>query len=127
MREGVRTSAEHIAATWLLLGRQSPRFAEVAAIAHRASQAAHIAALSAMEKWSGADFLAHIRAPTLVVWGACDRSYLFSQTEKLWREIAGADLAVIPGAAHMAHLDKPALFNLILGDFLFAIARNAAK
>ena len=47
-----------------------------------------------------------------------DRAYLWPQPEKLWREIDGAQLAVIPGCAHAVHLEKAYLFNAVLLDFL---------
>ena len=71
-----------------------------------------------MEHWSGVANLANIESPTLVLWGDGDRAYLWPQPEKLWREIGGAQLAVIPGCAHAVHLEKPHLFNAVLQDFL---------
>ena len=32
----------------------------------------------------------------------------------------GAELCVAPGCAHNVHLEKPALFNRVVGDFLLA-------
>jgi pimeloyl-ACP methyl ester carboxylesterase len=34
----------------------------------------------------------------------------------------GAELCVAPGCAHNVHLEKPALFNRVVGDFLLAAA-----
>ena len=57
---------------------------------------------------------------TLVIWGDRDRTYPWSQIEGLWRGISGSGLAVVPGCAHAVHLEKPALFNALLRDFLAA-------
>ena len=67
---------------------------------------------------SGEAALDNIASPTLVLWGDQDRTYLWSQTQRLWQGIAGARLAVIPGCAHAVHLEKPGLFNAMLKDFL---------
>lgn len=116
--EGAETSAARIAATWLTNGERSPCFPEIFEIARRARLPAHLAGLEAMEHWSGADRLRNIVAPTLVVWSSRDRSYPFKQARELWSGIRNADIAVIPGAAHAAPLEKPEIFNAIVGDFL---------
>ena len=89
-----------------------------AELAQLATEQAALAGLSAMEVWSGVDALAAIRNPTMVLWGDGDRAYLWEQPQQLWRGIAGAQLAVIPGCSHAVHLEKPYLFNAMLQDFL---------
>ena len=64
--------------------------------------------------------LTGIESPTLVLWGDSDRTYNWEQQNKLWTEIANTQLAVMPGCAHAAHLEKPELFNRLLGSFLLA-------
>ena len=61
--------------------------------------------------------LAAIVGPTLVVVGDDDMGSL-EHTVALYRAIPGAELAVIPGASHAAMLEKPALFNQLVVDFL---------
>lgn len=116
--DGVEATASRIAATWFLEGSEAREYAACADIARQASMQAILAGLSAMETWSGVDFLPRISAPTLVLWGDGDRAYQWSQPEQLWRTIPGAQLAVIPGCSHAVHLEKPALFNAVLEDFL---------
>jgi pimeloyl-ACP methyl ester carboxylesterase len=116
--DGVEATASRIAATWFLEGSNAEGYADCAEIARQASMQAILAGLSAMESWSGVDFLPRISAPTLVLWGDGDRAYQWSQPEQLWRTIPGARLAVIPGCAHAVHLEKPGLFNAVLQDFL---------
>ena len=82
---------------------------------------AQLAGLRAMESWDGRHHLPHITNPTLITWGTRDCSYSFNQIQKLWRGIPNADLAVIPGAGHAAHLEKPDIFNRLVGDFLSEI------
>jgi pimeloyl-ACP methyl ester carboxylesterase len=75
-------------------------------------------ALLAMRDWDGRNALARLKMPCRILWGDQDRSYKWPQVETLWTGITGAELAVIPGASHAAHMEKPALFNALVQDFL---------
>ncbi len=116
--DGVEATGRRISATWFVDYEQAPNYPVCADLAVLASEQAALAGLSAMEQWSGEAALAQIASPTLVLWGDCDRTYMWSQQQRLWDGIDGANLAVIPGCAHAVHLEKPALFNAILADFL---------
>lgn len=118
LSDGVAATARRIAATWFLQGEQAEAFALCSTLGQQTSQQAALASLNAWENWDGRGNLAHIACPTLVLWGGHDKSYAWSQPEALWRGIAGADLAVVPNAAHNVHLEKPLIFNEILADFL---------
>ena len=49
-----------------------------------------------------------IEAPTLLLWGEADRIVPRSYADKFARGIAGkTEVRVIPGAGHLAELDKP--------------------
>ena len=58
-----------------------------------------------------ADDVAAIACPTLVVAGDQDRSTPPPESEFLHGRIAGSRLEVIRGAAHLANLDQPEVFN----------------
>ncbi|SHG78376.1 alpha/beta fold hydrolase [Marivita hallyeonensis] len=116
--DGPKKTARRIAATWFLEGETAPAYEDCAAIAERSSLQAIFAGLDAMESWCGISELPRIRANTLVIWGDRDRTYGWNQIERLWTSIDRTSLAVIPNCAHAAHLEKPAIFNQILGDFL---------
>jgi 2-hydroxy-6-oxonona-2,4-dienedioate hydrolase len=118
--DGAQATARRIAATWFLEREKAPAYPLCAQIAQASSMEAILGGLDAMNGWSGTAHLAQIAAPTLVVCGDHDRTYSWEQTQTLWRGIAGADLAVLPRCSHAAHLEKPALFNAILDDFLGA-------
>lgn len=118
LEEGAKAAAARIAATWFLAAAAAPAYSQVVRLARRAPPQSHLAGLTAMARWDGRADLRRIAAPTLIIWGSGDRSYRFAQIQSLWRGIPGADLAVIPGAAHFAHLEKPDLFSRIVGDFL---------
>ncbi|MYT25385.1 alpha/beta fold hydrolase [Streptomyces sp. SID7760] len=61
--------------------------------------------------------LGRIEAPTLVMAGDDDMVTL-EHTIALYRGIAGSQLAVIPGASHLAPLEKPDLVNRLILDHL---------
>ncbi len=116
--DGLERTARRISATWLLDKEASPAYESLAKLATSASEQAAQAGLFAMEGWDGRDRLSQIQQPTLVVWGESDRSYSWSQIEKLWRTIPGASLAVLPACSHALHLERPALFHTLLLEFL---------
>jgi pimeloyl-ACP methyl ester carboxylesterase len=118
LQDGLAKTASRIAASWFLHREAAAAFGLCEGLGRQASLQAALASLDAWEAWNGQAALASIKCPTLVLWGSQDRSYGWSQPEALWRGIAGADLAVVPGAAHIVHLEKPQMFNAILSDFL---------
>lgn len=118
LHEDLGATVERIAATWFLRGAEAEGYALCQKLARQVRLPTALASLSAWETWDGRAALPDIRARTLVLWGSHDRSYGWSQPEALWRGIADADLAVVPGAAHNVHMEKPAIFNALLRDFL---------
>lgn len=119
-RDGVARTAGRIAATWFVDGDRASGFALARDIAARASTEAAVAALQAMADWDGRAALAQITAPTLILWGEKDRSYRWPQVETLWSGLPNTSLAVVPGASHAVHLEKPAIFHALLDDFISA-------
>ena len=118
LADGVEATGRRISATWFVDYEQAPNYPVCADLAVLASEQAALAGLTAMERWSGEAALERIASPTLILWGDCDRTYQWSQQERLWDGIDGAHLSVIPGCAHAVHLEKPAQFNATLADFL---------
>lgn len=116
--DGAGATARRIAATWFVNGETAQDYEACAALAEKASLQALLAGIDAFSSWSRSADLGAIACPTLIVWGEHDRSYAWHQIELLWRNIPNASLAVVPGCAHAVHMEKPALFNALLGDFL---------
>lgn len=116
--EGLQSAAARIAATWFIAGDGAPGYAVCIESAKQVTTQAALACLSAWEHWNVVDQLDQISMPTLIIWGDQDRSYGWSQPQALWQGIPGCQLAVMPGCAHNAHMEKPEIFNLILQDFL---------
>jgi pimeloyl-ACP methyl ester carboxylesterase len=118
--DGVPATADRICATWFRDGVAAPGYAPTRDIGRMASPQAARAALAAMRDWDGRAALAGFRMPCRIIWGDGDRSYRWPQVQALWQGIAGAELAVVPAASHAVHLEKPAIFNALVQDFLDA-------
>jgi 3-oxoadipate enol-lactonase len=70
--------------------------------------------------------LGEIRVPALVVVGERDEETPPTYAQALADGIAGAELAVVPGAGHIANLEAPAAVNALLRGHLDAAERAAA-
>lgn len=62
--------------------------------------------------------LGEIRVPTLIIVGASDIADIHAQAGVLEAGIPGARREVLAGAGHLAHLEKPGLFNETVLTFL---------
>jgi pimeloyl-ACP methyl ester carboxylesterase len=126
-RDGVESTARRIAATWFVRGEHDPGFPLVSRIGAMASAAAARSALHAMAAWDGRAHLPALTMPSLIIWGDEDRSYRWHQVEALWSGLGNGSLAVVPGASHAVHLEKPEIFTAILKDYLLSEPRPAAS
>ena len=124
-KDGAQATARRIAATWFLDQEQATAYDACAAIAERSSIAAIMTGLEAMNLWDGRAKVPDLGHDTLIVWGDGDRTYPWSQTEFLWTSIARSHLAVIPNSAHAPHMERPGLFNALVGEFVTGSVMNA--
>lgn len=69
-----------------------------------------------------AERVGEVRAPVLVVVGADDVADIRSIAERLARELPNAELTVVPGAAHLPSLERPAEFDRAVLPFLERLA-----
>ena len=82
-----------------------------------------VAALEAMmARPDSTPTLAEVRVPTLVVVGDEDALTPPKQAELLRDGIRGSRLEVIAGAGHVPCLERPAAFNLVVGEFMSRLA-----
>lgn len=65
--------------------------------------------------------LHRVNVPTLIVQGEFDPFWPPPVAERMRKGIEGSELLVVPGAAHVPHLDDPALFNRSVEEFLLAV------
>ncbi|HUY29273.1 MAG TPA: 2-succinyl-6-hydroxy-2,4-cyclohexadiene-1-carboxylate synthase [Candidatus Binataceae bacterium] len=70
----------------------------------------------AMQPWMGGR-LSELRMPALIVAGAEDAKFSGIGRE-MSGSIAGARLAIVDGCGHAPHLDRPAVFNRLVAEFL---------
>lgn len=116
--EGVPATADRISAKWFRYGDAAPGYIETRNIARMAHPIAARNALVAMRDWDGRAALAQLDTRCRILWGDQDRSYRWPQVCELWQGIPGAELGIIPGASHAAHMEKPDLFHAMVRDFL---------
>ena len=70
------------------------------------------------------DDLPHITASTLVIAGAKDQATPPEHAEEIARRIRGAEVVVIPDAAHLANIEQPeALTARVLGHVTRSLER----
>lgn len=119
-RLGTEACAAHIAKTWLVDGDASAHYPLCLESARGASRTAAIAALGAIRRWSVSERLHELKLPTLVLCGDHDRSVAIRHALDLQRAIQNAELCILPGSAHCAHLDARDLFTEAVRRFLAA-------
>lgn len=116
--QGVEATADKTAATWFVDGTSDPYYPACREACRGASIAQCITVMKAMQGWRSLERLQKIKAPTLVIVGDKDRSTRPSESIQLWQALPDAELCIVPNSAHGTHMEKPALFNSVLDDFL---------
>jgi pimeloyl-ACP methyl ester carboxylesterase len=116
--QGVEATADRTVASWFVKGTEDPYYPTCREACRGASLQQCVTVMRAMKHWSSIERLSEMQAPTLILVGDKDRSTKPAESIMLWKKIAGAELCVLPNAAHGAHMEKPALFSSIVADFL---------
>ncbi len=71
-----------------------------------------------LEEVNAVPRVGEIRVPTLAVLGQLDMPSIHGIVDLIAAKVPGARTRVIPGAAHMVNMEKPAEFNRVLLEFL---------
>ena len=79
---------------------------------------AYAACCRAIQKVDLTDRLHAIEAPTLLLVGSEDTGTAVEEHEIVRDRVAGAELVVLEGAAHLSNLCAPGEFNAALSSFL---------
>lgn len=116
--QGVEPTADRTVASWFVDGAKHPYHAACREACRGASKDGCLRMMRAMQRWSARDRLKSLDARTLVIVGDKDRSTKPAESVEIWQLVPGAQLCIIPGAAHGLHMEKPELFNRVLLDFL---------
>jgi 3-oxoadipate enol-lactonase len=82
------------------------------------SRRAYLNGLLATARFDVRSQLSVIRAPTLIIAGACDRTLSTGYARDLARRIPGGRALILPGSGHATLLDSPQRFNQVLLEFL---------
>ncbi|HEY7269161.1 MAG TPA: alpha/beta fold hydrolase [Dehalococcoidia bacterium] len=77
--------------------------------------------MSMAERPDSVAMLPTIKVPTLVIVGERDGLTPPADSQLMAERIAGAKLEVIPGAAHVANMEEPEIFNKAVGDFVASL------
>jgi 2-hydroxy-6-oxonona-2,4-dienedioate hydrolase len=119
--EGVAATTNRTVRTWFTSGDADPFFQTCLDACKDASEAACHNAINAMQPWSAEERLSEIRSPTLVIVGDRDRSTTPKDSWVLWKGLTSANLCILPGCAHGAHMERPELFNRVTIEFLLGL------
>jgi pimeloyl-ACP methyl ester carboxylesterase len=119
---GIEAGGRKIVQSWFVAGEASPFYPLCWEAGLGLTTDAAIKALRAIMKWNARGRLRELKVPTLVISGDRDRSTPPTESLALWQGIEGAQLCIVPGCAHAVHLERPALFNDVVGSFLVASA-----
>ncbi len=85
-------------------------------------EATYRAAMACLVTFDGRGELARIRVPTLVLAGARDTNAPPKVMAGMADRIPGAEYVELPGAGHLANLERPDAFNRALSGFLRRVA-----
>ncbi|MBV8213112.1 MAG: alpha/beta hydrolase [Verrucomicrobia bacterium] len=67
------------------------------------------------------------KLPALILNGESDSPFILRQAKILQRAYSGADYRIIPKAGHLANLDNPGIFDLMMLEFLSELASKRAR
>ncbi len=69
------------------------------------------------------DRLKEIKCPTLVLVGEQDQGTPVAASQAIRDNLPGAEMLVIPSAAHISNIEQPAVFNVAVRDFLTRVGK----
>lgn len=116
--QGVEPTADKTASSWFVEGVKHPFYPACREACRGASKEGAMKAMRGMQRWSARERLKSIKTPTLVIVGDKDRSTKPAESVAIWQQVPGAQLCIIPNAAHGLHMEKPELFNRVVLDFI---------
>jgi pimeloyl-ACP methyl ester carboxylesterase len=86
----------------------------------------HVRLMLPLYSNSVSPYVRQLTIPVLVVWGEVDQITPVRIGERLAREIADAQLKVVPGAGHLLLDDAPEAVGTAIADFVGALAKGRA-
>ncbi len=110
--------------SWVAQSGQSIDFVQTAVGMLRPSEVVKI--VTAVRKFDSTP-LYRPKVPTLILNGESDSPFILRHAKILQRAYSGADYRIVPQASHLANLDNPQVFNLLMLDFLTELANRRAR
>lgn len=116
--EGLESIAESVLARWFTSAMADPDVAAFREMLLSTPAEGYAATCEALARWDFRNRVGEIRAPTLVVVGAADPVTAPPEIEPLAEGIPDARLVVLPGAAHLANVERPDAFAAAVSEHL---------
>lgn len=116
--DGIAAAASRILTTWFTDGSENLWYQRCLGQAKSVSPDVVLELFAAVAPWTSSGRLGDLRAACLVTCGSRDKSAPVVDAVSLWQAIPGAELCVIPNAAHAAHLERPSVFTQVTCEFL---------
>ena len=127
--EGTTAIADRILGRWFTDRFRREHTAEVTrfrTMLTSISSEGYAACCEAIAQWDARGRVHEVRTPTLVISGADDIATSPAEGAFLAESIPGAELVVLPDAAHLANVEQPDLFNRALMEHLAAPTNSEA-
>jgi 3-oxoadipate enol-lactonase len=105
---------------------QPDQVKRVATLIEKTPVTGYVGCCAAIPKIDVTSRLKEIKTPTLVICGNEDPATPPAMAREIQGNIAGAKLALIPQAAHLANIEQPEAFNRALAGFLSSPASAQA-
>ncbi|WP_424138051.1 3-oxoadipate enol-lactonase [Roseomonas chloroacetimidivorans] len=125
LTEGLASIAETTPARWFTAGFRERRpevVAQCQAVLRATSPQGYAGCCAAVPAIDVTDQLHGLSIPALVVVGEQDPSTTPEHARRIAEALPGAELVVLPDAAHLSNVEQPAAFNAALLAFLGRIA-----
>jgi pimeloyl-ACP methyl ester carboxylesterase len=110
--------------SWVAQSGRSIDFAQTAVGMIRPSEVVKI--VTAIRKFDSTR-LYRPKVPTLILNGESDSLFILRHAKILQQAYSGADYQIVPQAGHLANLDNPKMFDLMMLDFLTELASKRAR
>ena len=123
-RGDVETASEYFTRSWTDGPHRPPEEVDpelrnhCLAMVRHAMEPGRAAGIAAVPEPPSVERLGEISAPLLVIVGELDQPTVRQIADMLAEQVQGARKVVIPGAAHMAHMEEPEEFRRIVREFL---------
>lgn len=120
-QQGLESIADGIVARWFTDAAPPEVVARFRRLLVETPRETYAAGCEALARWHFGDQLSSIRAPTLVIAAAEDRTTPPDHSELIAREIPNAKLVVLPDAAHLANVERAEAFSKLVTEHLAAV------